>query len=242
MNYTELQHITRHLNFTLNQAVIEQISDGNCKLQLGFHKHSDCSDNRRYFIILDFRASHLDIYPTRYPKKAPAVPQAFTMLLRKYLSGLHVIAVRLAADDRIIFIEFGQNDEIQFSIIAEFTGCNPKIFLIDAENQQILGLIGEDEIRTIHSEYTRPEPHLIKLGTDKYASLNGTEYEQQLDSDYTSRDTYVLSSDTATGGTKVSVKSPRSVTSLTFGLKVNTSDDADLLGWIITDSPIAKQS
>ena len=49
------------------------------------------------------------------------------------------------------------------------------------------------------------------------------------------------------GSKKITVKSPRSVTSLTFGLKVNqnkitpsgeTSDDTDLLGWIITTTPL----
>ena len=188
MNYTELQHISHHLNFSLYHAVIEQIADGNCKLQLGFKTQTDTDDNHRTFIILDFKSSHLDIYPTRFPKKAPAVPQAFTMLLRKYLLGLHITAIRLATDDRILFFDFAQDEETIFSLIAELTGSNPKIFFIDAENQQILGLIGDDETRIIHSEYLRPEPHLIKTGTDRFESLTGLEYEHALEDFYTSRD------------------------------------------------------
>ena len=118
MNYTELQHITQHLNFSLNHAVIEQIADGHCKLQLGFKTQTNTDDNRRTFIILDFKSSHLDLYPTRFPKKAPAVPQAFTMLLRKYLLGLHITAIRLATDDRILFFDFAQDEDTLFSLIA----------------------------------------------------------------------------------------------------------------------------
>ncbi|GEM_PF-463933 len=187
MNYTELKHITEHLNFTLHRGVVEQISDGNCTLQMGFRKYTDLDTERRTFVILDFKASHLDIYPTNHPHKAPAVPQAFTMLLRKYLKGLHITGIRLAQDDRIIFFDFSQEDETQFSLIAEYIGNSPKIFLIDAENNQILGIIGEDDERTIHSEYIRPEVNLIKTGTDRFESLTGAAYENALDGYYTER-------------------------------------------------------
>ena len=40
------------------------------------------------------------------------------------------------------------------------------------------------------------------------------------------------------GSKKISVQSPRSVTSLTFGLKITSCDDADMLGWIITTTPL----
>ena len=42
------------------------------------------------------------------------------------------------------------------------------------------------------------------------------------------------------GSKKISVKSPRSVTKLKFGLKVNSSDSADMLGWIIRTEPLAE--
>ena len=54
----------------------------------------------------------------------------------------------------------------------------------------------------------------------------------------TSNYTSELTSETD-GSRKISVKSPRSVTQLKFGFKVNTSDDADLLGWIIRTVPLA---
>ena len=188
MNYTELEHITKHLNFSLQNAVIEQISDGSCRLQIGMRRYTDIDSKHRTFIVIDFKASHLDIYPTQFPKKAPPVPQAFTMLLRKYLMGLSITAIRLAADDRIVFVDFGSEQETQYSLIAEFTGCAPKIFFIDAENQQILGLIGDEEERIIHTEYVRPEPNLVKMGTDRFAQLRGQEYESALDALYTGRD------------------------------------------------------
>ncbi|MBO4349568.1 MAG: DUF814 domain-containing protein [Proteobacteria bacterium] len=187
MNYAELKHIVEHLNFVLHMGVIEQISDGNCTLQLGFRKYTDGESNRRTFIVLDFKASHLDIYPTQHPRKAPAVPQAFTMLLRKYLKELHVTGIRLAQDDRVVFFDFSQESEPQFSLIAEYTGNAPKIFLIDAENQLILGMIGDDEERTIHSEYIRPESNLTKTGTDRFESQRGAAYEQALEDYYTLR-------------------------------------------------------
>ena len=188
MNYSELDHVVRHLNFLLDHAVVDQISDNHCRLQFGLRRYVHAEENRRTFVIIDFKASHLDIYTTRYPKKAPAVPQAFTMLMRKYLIGMNLINIRLAADDRIVFFDFGHDQDIQFTLIAELTGCSPKIFLIDAENQQILGLVGDEEERCIHTEYIRPEANLVKIGTDRFSELTGQDYEKALDDWCTARD------------------------------------------------------
>lgn len=45
--------------------------------------------------------------------------------------------------------------------------------------------------------------------------------------------------DDTTGGKRIKLKVPRSVTSMKFGLKITCSDTEDLLGWRITTSPLA---
>ena len=102
MHYAELEQMTTQLNFDLSGARVEQISDGSNRIQFGF-KALNAKEKGRFFVVVDFRATHLDIYATDHPRKAPAVPQAFTMLLRKYLLNETVCAVRIEHDDRIVF-------------------------------------------------------------------------------------------------------------------------------------------
>ena len=138
MHYAELEQMTTQLNFDLSGARVEQISDGSNRIQFGF-KALNAKEKGRFFVVVDFRATHLDIYATEHPRKAPAVPQAFTMLLRKYLLNETVCAVRIAHDDRIVFFEFGHADAVRHVLIAELTGRNPNIFFIvrDEQNRRL---------------------------------------------------------------------------------------------------------
>lgn len=146
MNYSELATIIERMNFDLDRARVEQISDGNHRLQMGF-RTPNIDEARRFFVIIDFKSNHLDVYATAHPQKAPATPQAFTMLLRKYALNLCVCSVRIAHDDRIVFFDFGYNDEPLYSLIAELTGKTPNLFFIETSSQKILGRVGRDAPR-----------------------------------------------------------------------------------------------
>ena len=72
-----------------------------------------------------------------------------------------------------------------------------------------------------------------KLPDTESATIIGWDGTANGTSNYTSK----LTSE-ADGSKKIAVKSPRSVTSLKFGFKVNSCDTADLLGWIIRTEPL----
>lgn len=175
MYYAELERMTSHLNFDLSGARVEQISDGSDRVQFGF-KTLNGKEKRRQFVVVDFRASHLDVYTTDHPRKAPAVPQAFTMLLRKYLLNATVCAVRIAHDDRIIFFEFGHGDVVQHVFIAELTGRTPNIFFVEHETQRILGRIGKSSDRNVNETYVRPASRELLRSVDRFSEETGDGY------------------------------------------------------------------
>lgn len=175
MHYAELDQMTTQLNFDLSGARVEQISDGSNRIQFGF-KALNAKEKGRFFVVVDFRATHLDIYATEHPRKAPAVPQAFTMLLRKYLLNETVCAVRIAHDDRIVFFEFGHADAVRHVLIAELTGRNPNIFFIDHETQRILGRIGKSPDRNVNETYTRPANAETMRSINRFADAARSDY------------------------------------------------------------------
>lgn len=188
MNYTELRRLVEKLSFDLMDARLEHIADGENRLQFAFKTYSESDIRFRFFLIIDFDPAHLDIYPTMRPKKAPPVPQAFTMLLRKYIGNTMLTGLRIADDDRIVTFEFGTDDTPYFEFIAELTGRTPHIFLIESESRKILGMIGQDETRSIHGIYVPPEPPVRKGDTDRFENLNGDEFYTALDGEFAARD------------------------------------------------------
>ena len=188
MNYPELRHLIEKLSFDLMDARLEHIADGENKIQFTFKKYGDEDTRARFFLVIDFLPAHLDIYPTTRPKKAPPVPQAFTMLLRKYIGNTMLTGLRIADDDRIVTFEFGFDDAPFFEFIAELTGRTPRIFLIESESRKILGMIGQDETRKIHDIYTPPEPPARKSDTDRFDGLNREDLYTALDGEFAARD------------------------------------------------------
>ncbi|MBQ8036072.1 MAG: DUF814 domain-containing protein [Proteobacteria bacterium] len=188
MNYPELRHLIEKLSFDLMDARLEHIADGENKLQFTFKKYGDEDTRARFFLVIDFLPSHLDIYPTTRPKKAPPVPQAFTMLLRKYIGNTMLTGLRIADDDRIVTFEFGFDNAPFFEFIAELTGRSPHIFLIESESRKILGMIGQDDTRKIHGIYTPPEPPARKSDTDRFDSLDREDLYTALDGEFAARD------------------------------------------------------
>ena len=186
MNYLELTHIVQRLAFDLLDARLEQIVDGDCRLQFAFKV--DEEDRRRFFLIVDFLPAHLDIYPTTHPRKAPAQPQAFTMLLRKYIANSQLTAARIADDDRIVTLEFGFEGTPYYEFIAELTGRTPHIFLVESQSRQILGRVGEEDPRAIHTPYVPPEPHAARECADRFEGIAREDLYAALDGEFCARD------------------------------------------------------
>lgn len=187
MNDAELRHIIQKLSFDLIDAKLEQIADFKNIIRLGFENIVH-NTNKRFFIIIDFNPDHLDIYPTSKPQKAPAVPQAFTMLLRKSIAGKKLCSLHIAPDDRIVTFEFGKSESPDYALIAELTGRAPKIFFINAQNFQILGRIAQDRDRNIHDTYTRPlPPPSPDLRPDRFADIPDDQFYDAVESDCCAR-------------------------------------------------------
>lgn len=190
MNDVELKRIIYRLSFDLLDARLEQITDGENRLQLAFKRYSDEEgERRRFFLIIDFDPAHLDIYPTTHPKKAPPVPQAFTMLLRKYIANRMLTGLVMADDDRIVTFEFGWEDETQHELIVELTGRAPHVFFVETATRKILGCIGHDERRQVHDIYVRPESiQTKKAGQDRFAGISSEAMYTELDGYFSARD------------------------------------------------------
>lgn len=190
MNHVELKRVIHRLSFDLLDARLEQITDGENRLQLAFKRYADEEDDRRrFFLVIDFDPNHLDIYPTTHPKKAPPVPQAFTMLLRKYIANCLLTGLRMAEDDRIVTFEFGFDDETLYELIVELTGRTPHVFFIETEHQRILGRIGHDETRRVHDVYVRPQLIIeLRRGQDRFEEVSGEQIYAELDGHFRARD------------------------------------------------------
>ncbi len=76
------------------------------------------------------------------PRKLIAEPPAFVMLLRKYLEGSRIDAVRAVPWERIIRIDAGRGPAFdRVWLIAEVMGNLANIILVDDEDQRILGAL-----------------------------------------------------------------------------------------------------
>ncbi len=177
MHYAELEQMVSRLNFDLSGARAEQISDRPDRLQLGFNA-PNAATRGRFFVVIDFCPSHLDIYVTDHPQKAPAAPRSFTMLLRKHLLNSSVCGIRIAQDDRLVFFEFGSGGgaAARHALIAELTGRSPNLFFIDAETQKILGKIGKSDDRPVNDIYTRPPAGAPVRGMNRFADIPPESY------------------------------------------------------------------
>lgn len=187
MHYLELYRVVERLSFDLQDARLEQICDGENRLQLTF-KRSEDEERRRFFIVIDFLSTHLDLYPTTHPRKAPPVPQVFTMLLRKYVLNHALVGLHLADDDRIVTFEFGFDGASFYALIVELTGRNPHLFFVDVATREILGRVGEADSREIHGIYAPPAPHLTRDVEDRFESVGDGDLYSTLDGAFQARD------------------------------------------------------
>lgn len=155
MFYPELAKITKRLDLDCFGARLDAIIDNDDKIQLSFYPPQS---GGKIHIVIDFSPKHLDLYVADPPLKAPQTPRSFTMLLRKHLLSKRLAALRLSKDDRILNFEFNAGDTCVNELVIELTGYKTNVFLVDAQNGQILGQISNDETRMVGGIYNYPQP------------------------------------------------------------------------------------
>ncbi|MCL2325430.1 MAG: NFACT RNA binding domain-containing protein [Proteobacteria bacterium] len=185
MYYPELLRIVTRLSVDCDDARLEHVLDGPHRLELIFQRSASRS---RRVVVIDFSPRHLDIYLRATPSKAPAQPQAFTMLLRKYLLGLRLSSLRLSRQDRIVTFEFGYDQVSLYALIIELTGARASVFLIQADSREILGCIRGDAERQTHAPYFFPPPPPALPHCDRFDSIRDEDYFQALEDFFLHRD------------------------------------------------------
>jgi predicted ribosome quality control (RQC) complex YloA/Tae2 family protein len=97
--------------------------------------------NRWLLVSAHPQLARVHLLPAK-PQKLVAEPSSFVMLLRKYLEGSRVHAVRAARWERVIMLDVRHAgvDEPNITLIAEIMGNLANIILVDAR-QMVLGAL-----------------------------------------------------------------------------------------------------
>ncbi|WP_326909286.1 Rqc2 family fibronectin-binding protein [Sedimentibacter sp. MB31-C6] len=128
-------------------------------------------------LLLTCASSNPRIHLTNVTRKNPDQPPMFCMLLRKHLTGAHIIDIKQINFDRILEITFECKDELQTtinkSIIIEIMGKHSNIIFLNTESKIIIDSIKRvaenvSSIRQIYPGLTYITPPLtIKLNPTK---------------------------------------------------------------------------
>lgn len=115
-------------------------------------------------LLLSASASNSRVSFCKAERENPMQPPMFCMLLRKHLSGAHILSVRQIGFDRAVEIELSSTDEMGYSskkyLVCEIMGTYSNVIFLD-ENRRILAVL-----------------HPISLSTsNKRQVLVGFEYE-----------------------------------------------------------------
>lgn len=107
--------------------------------------------NHRLLISANARFARLQT--TRIEKKNPQHPPTFCMLLRKYIEGGRILAVRQVGRERICRIHIGVTDELgnpaEFILVAEIMGKHSNIVLLGPHGRIV------DAVRRVTEEVNR---------------------------------------------------------------------------------------
>jgi predicted ribosome quality control (RQC) complex YloA/Tae2 family protein len=107
--------------------------------------------NHRLLISANARFARLQL--TKLEKKNPPQPPTFCMLLRKYIEGGRILAVRQVGRERICRIHIGVTDELgnpaEFILVAEIMGKHSNIVLLNPQGRIV------DAIRRVTEEVNR---------------------------------------------------------------------------------------
>ena len=134
-----MHFVVRQLNDLLTNAKIDKISQAEKdEILLSLR-----TSNGTYKLLISASASLPRIYLTyNYKKENPLKAPNFLMVLRKYLQGGRIIAVRQDGFDRSVFIDVDTYDELKEqktrTLIVEVMGRHSNIILVDQQSDKIL--------------------------------------------------------------------------------------------------------
>lgn len=104
-------------------------------------------------LLLSANARFARLHLTTVEKKNPPAPPTFCMLLRKYVEGGRILAIRQAGRERICRIHIGVTDELgnpaEFVLVAEVMGKHSNIVLLNPQGRIV------DAVRRVTEEVNR---------------------------------------------------------------------------------------
>lgn len=104
-------------------------------------------------LVLSANARFARVQLSRIDKKNPPSPPTFCMLLRKYIDGGRILAIRQVGRERICRIQIGVTDELgnpaEFVLVAEVMGKHSNIILLNPQGRIV------DAVRRVTEEVNR---------------------------------------------------------------------------------------
>lgn len=104
-------------------------------------------------LTLSANARFARLHLTKREKKNPAAPPTFCMLLRKYIEGGRILAIRQAGRERMCRLHIGVTDELgnpaEFVLVAEIMGKHSNIVLVGPQGRIV------DAVRRVTEEVNR---------------------------------------------------------------------------------------
>ena len=195
MYYRELARMTSCLAYMCCGARLDRVTDAPNKIILSMTRYLGIDGGYAPFVlVIDFLPCHLDVYPVKRAPQAPAVPQGFTMLLRKHLESRRVASIRLSENDRIFTLEFGPETSPSHALVVELTGAQSNVFLVDLASHEILGAVWRDSergnaSREIHDFYLPPcPPAVMDKTSDRFSEVADSALFEALEASWTARD------------------------------------------------------
>ncbi len=96
-------------------------------------------------LLLSANPNFARVQITAVPYVNPAVPNNFTMLMRKYLSGAILNSVEQPKNDRMLCLNFSSRnelgDQMELGLVTEIMARHSNIILVDKSNNKILDAI-----------------------------------------------------------------------------------------------------
>lgn len=103
------------------------------------------AQRKNYPLLLSAHPTYARLQITQQPFTNPPVPTNFTMMLRKYLEGAHLLTIEQVENDRIVNLHFTSRNELGDSLplilSIEIMGRHSNVILIKQEENKIIDTI-----------------------------------------------------------------------------------------------------